>query len=607
MTVGGIAERHTAWDDPSEIGLTTERHKTGPPGDAWSTTSTSRSSPDRPGAVDFAPAGVRALEPYPMQPELHEAHGPSLATGENAPNGTGSGGSTLRLAITATFTAEPIEGILQFVLGGLGFDVEISFSDYHQVIPQLLDPTSLIGRNSGINLVLVRFEDWARFRDAGETHEAIRGGVSELTAALVSFARRRSTPTIVWIGPPSPDFVADPSRRTLIEELDTQLRQEIEGIPSLHLLANEALNGTPVANVHDARLDRIGHVPYTPLYFTALGTTLARRVHAIKSPAYKVIALDADNTIWEGVVGEDGVSGLSLPPGKRALQEFVVRRQSEGMLVCLVSKNAERDVFEVFESRPDMSLRREHLVSWRVNWEPKSRNLVDLAEELNLGLDSFIFLDDNPLECAEVRAACPGVLTLAVPPDGEIEDFLHHIWAFDRLDVTEEDRKRTGLYRQNLERTRFEGESDGIEAFLAGLELRIEIAAPAEDEFPRVAQLTQRTNQFNFTTIRRTEAEIRPLAASGLECLRVRVADRFGDYGLVGVLIFGETTDAVVLDTMLLSCRALGRGRRARDARPPRPARPRSRQALDRGSFRGDGQESPRGELPRKRRCSVPS
>ena len=469
-------------------------------------------------------------------------------------------GPAFTLAIAATFTAEPIESILPFLLGQLGYDVEVRFADYHQVIPQLLDPTSLLGRNQGVNLVLVRFEDWARFRRAEEADEAIRGGVSELTAALGSFAHRRSTPTVVCICPPSSAFTNDPARRALIEEVDAKLQQEIRGMDSVQILGSESMEPYRVADSEDARLDRIGHVPYTSRFFTALGTALARRVHAIKSPAYKVIALDADNTLWQGVVGEDGPAGITIPAGKRFLQEFVVQRQSEGMLLCIVSKNAERDVLEVFESRPDMSLRREHLVSWRVNWQPKSRNLVELAGELNLGLDSFIFLDDNPVECAEVRGALPEVLTLEIPPDGELESFLRHVWAFDRLSVTEEDRKRTSLYRQNVERSRFEGDVDGIEAFLAGLELRVEIAPPSTEELPRVAQRTQRTNQFNFTTVRRSEAEVRSLAKAGLECLRACVADRFGDYGLVGVLIFGVTENAVVIDTALLSCRALGRG-----------------------------------------------
>ena len=157
-------------------------------------------------------------------------------------------------------------------------------------------------------------------------------------------------------------------------------------------------------------------------------------------------------------------------------------------------------MLEVFDRRPDMVLKREHLVSWRINWQPKSENIRSLAQELNLGLDSFIFLDDNPVECAEVRSGCPEVLTLRLPIDGDIEGFLRHVWAFDRLRVTSEDRQRTTMYKQEAERARFQKQAPTIDEFLAGLDLQVTISEPAPEQVDRVAQLTQRTNQFNFTT-----------------------------------------------------------------------------------------------------------
>jgi FkbH-like protein len=468
---------------------------------------------------------------------------------------------TLRVAITATFTAEPVEASLRFWLDQLGFNGEIEFAPYNQVFQQLLDPTSVVGRNTGgLVVVLVRFEDWARFQQSGAGSTAIQRGVRELAAALRAFAQRVSTPLVVCHCPPSPAIAADKNRAAQFAELEAELKESLKDLGSIHWLTRGDLELYPVAHAYDAKLDQIGHIPYTPVFFTALGTALARWIHAIKSPPSKVVALDCDNTLWQGVVGEDGPMGVTFPPGKRALQELIVRQQEAGMVICLASKNVEEDVLEVFANRPEMPLRREHLVAWRVNWEPKSRNLASLAAELNLGLDSFIFVDDNPVECAEVRAALPEVLTLQLPADDEIPDFLRHVWAFDRLKVTDEDRKRTQMYQQNVERNRFEQEAGGIADFLAGLEIKIDIDSPADDELPRVAQLTQRTNQFNFTTVRRTEAEIGQLAQNGLECLRVRVSDRFGDYGLVGVTIFRASGDVVDLDTMLLSCRVLGRG-----------------------------------------------
>jgi FkbH-like protein len=209
-----------------------------------------------------------------------------------------------------------------------------------------------------------------------------------------------------------------------------------------------------------------------------------------------------------------------------------------------------------------MPLQRHHILAMRLNWSPKSQNLKELAAELGLGLDSFIFIDDSPLECAEVEAHCPEVLTLQLPPAAEkIPQLLRHVWALDRRKSTAEDTRRTALYRANLERESSRREAMSLGEFLAGLELVVTIAAAAPHQLDRVAQLTQRTNQLNLSTVRRSAAEIALLCESGArECLAVEVRDRFGDYGLVGAILFVAGAKAIEVDTFLLSCRALGRG-----------------------------------------------
>jgi FkbH-like protein len=240
----------------------------------------------------------------------------------------------------------------------------------------------------------------------------------------------------------------------------------------------------------------------------------------------------------------------------------MVAQHEAGMLLCLCSKNSEADVIEVFERRREMPLQWKHIVSWRINWQSKADNLKALAQELNLGLDSFIFIDDNPVECAEVQAKCPEVLTLQLPEQPEeIPQFLRHVWAFDRLKVTQEDKQRTELYQQNLQREQLRTSSLTLEAFLESLNLNVQITEPTPEQLARVAQLTQRTNQFNVTTLRRTESEIQQLCQSGqLTCRIVEVSDHFGDYGLVGVLLFTKAEQELSVDTFLLSCRTLGRG-----------------------------------------------
>jgi FkbH-like protein len=466
------------------------------------------------------------------------------------------------LAVAATFTAEPIEDTLAFWMQELGLPFAVEFAPYNQVFQQLLDPGSLFAQNAiGINLILLRLEDWRRAGESPQAQaDAVARNAQDFVTMLKAATGRTATPYLFCLCPDAPDLALDAEWQTVRQQWTPFILDALTGQSGLHVIQPQDFEGYPVADYYDPQRDKLGHIPFTPSYFAALATVVARRIYSIKSAPHKVIVLDCDNTIWKGIVGEDGVMGIEIPPAWHQLQEFMVAQQQAGMLLCLNSKNNEPDVMEAFAQRTDMPMTLEHIVAWRINWMPKSENIKSLAAELNLGLDSFIFIDDNPVECAEVQANCPDVLTLQLPVDGDIPQFLRHVWALDHFQVTAEDQQRTALYKQNLERDRFQQETTTLDDFLAGLNLQITISQPTETQLPRVAQLTQRTNQFNFSTVRRTEAEVQQLAQAGLDCRIVEVSDRFGDYGLVGVIIFGPSGSALQVDTFLLSCRVLGRG-----------------------------------------------
>src|SRR5579883_2814597 len=277
------------------------------------------------------------------------------------------------IAITATFTAEAIQPGLAFWAAELGLDYEIRFAAYNQVFQELFDPAGLFaGNRSGFNVVLVRFEDW---RAAGIEEESRR-----LAGALRS-AAHFSAPLIVVLCPP-----AHP-------EAESILRAGVADLPSVYLIGPcEIASLYPVAQAEDPHANQLGHLPYTPEFFAALATVVARKIHAIASPGFKVIALDCDDTLWAGICGEDGPGGVALDPPRRALQQFMASRQREGMLLALCSKNNEADVVETFAAHPDMPLRLDDFAARRVNWDSKGANLVALADELGLGLDSFILV-----------------------------------------------------------------------------------------------------------------------------------------------------------------------------------------------------------------------
>jgi FkbH-like protein len=317
--------------------------------------------------------------------------------------------------------------------------------------------------------------------------------------------------------------------------MEKLVASELTPLANVHVVRSpEILSIYPVEDYYDRAGDELGHIPYTPEFFAGLATAIIRRIHGLRMAPFKVLVLDCDNTLWRGICGEDGPEGVEIDPGRRALQQFALAQRESGMLLAICSKNNEEDVLETFRVHPEMLLRLEDFTANRITWEPKAGNLRALAAELEFGHDSFICVDDDPKECAEIEANCPGVLTLTLPPEDEIEHYLHHVWAFDRAKITREDRERAAQYAQRNERRRFEQQAPSLEDFLAGLQLEVRIAPLEPQQLARAAQLIQRTNQMNCTVVRRTEAELQGLLRSGVaECLVVDASDRFGAYGMV--------------------------------------------------------------------------
>ncbi len=496
--------------------------------------------------AQLAAAPEAIVDTYALPPELALQAATSRAREQ-----------ALAIQVAATFTAEPIVEPLAFWMETLDLPAQIAAAPYNQVFQLLLDPTSALRQNTaGVNLVLVRVEDWWADGEAG-------GPLADLaTEAFAAALGASSVPWLVALCPPSERVTADPVLAARAAALEARLEAALAALRGVHLITARSLAVRyPVAEALDPRSDALGHVPYTPAFFAALATVAARTIAALRRPPYKVIIADCDNTLWRGVVGEDGGRGIVIEPQHRALQSWLIGQQRRGMLICLCSHNHEADVLQVIDEHPDMQLRREHLAAWKINWQPKSQSIAELMDELQLGLESCIFLDDSPIVRADVRAALPQIATIGLPEDPDaLAQALEHLWAVDQLAATEEDRERTALYRQNVERERFRRESLTLDTFFADLGLEVWIAPLLPADIARVAQLTWRTNQFNLTTVRRSEAEVAALADAGLGCHTVSARDRFGDYGLIGVLIYGCAGGLLEVDTFLVSCRALGRG-----------------------------------------------
>lgn len=481
------------------------------------------------------------------------------------------------IGITASFTPQPlITPLLEKAPPGS----QVAVAGFNQVHQTLLDVGSAFKSFPDHLLVLWRMEDvfgkqltdWVV--DGGDPAGLLEE-VRQL-GLIVGRAASAGGPALVVSTPPVPSFVwldpLDGRSSVRLAILHGHIVDEfVAGIGSapvttVDLAALLRLHGTERG--YDDRNDLMYHQPFTRSFAQAFGNILGEAVSAVGRPTPKVLAVDADNTLWGGIVGEDGADGVligdSFPGnGYRAFQQGLVYQAAQGALIAMLSKNDAADVDEVFESRAgDLALGLRHLAARRVNWSSKAENLRSVAEELNVGIESFIFIDDSDVELDEVRQRLPGVQVVKVSDEPEeVAEITRHLTAYRFAAVSTEDRERTGMVQVESGRQEAASVATSHEDFLASLGLVVRVFAPELSHVGRVTQLLNKTNQFNLTSIRRDTAEVATLVASKTHRLyAAEVSDRFGGYGLVGVAFVECGSDSWEVDTFLLSCRVLRRG-----------------------------------------------
>jgi len=317
---------------------------------------------------------------------------------------------------------------------------------------------------------------------------------------------------------------------------------------------------------HDGRMYALARLPVTPAALHAIAEIHLRYLRAFAGLVRKVLVLDLDNTLWGGIVGEDGPEGIQLGgpyPGSayRDLQLVILQLYRRGVVLAINSHNNEQDVAEVLGRHPGMVLRSEHFSASRINWQDKAANMLELADELGLGIESFVFLEDSDAQCERIRQALPEVLV--VQQEGDVATraaLLAGLGVFDSLGFSEEDRARGGFYRTEAQRSQLKRSAPSLEEYLRSLEMKLLIEPLSPQNIGRAADLTQRTNQFNLTTPRHSrDSLVGFLEHPGREGHVFRLADRFGDYGVIAVTLLEQNADVVVIDALLMSCRVLKR------------------------------------------------
>ncbi len=362
-------------------------------------------------------------------------------------------------------------------------------------------------------------------------------------------------------------------------DTDTSLQDAVSGFnrlamdlaatnPAVRFLDfGEFLSKYPAEEWINWRFYFISQMILSPVVAAGFKDWFNQRIAQIRGARKKCLVLDLDNTLWGGVLGEDGVQGIKIGgdyPGNAFLyfQEALVTLSKMGVMLAVCSKNNEADVFEAWNKNPFIKLKSDHISAHRINWDNKADNVRSIAKELNIGLDSMVFVDDNPTERELIRQQLPMVAVPEFPkkPYGLMAFYAKLLDDYFRAYLlTDEDFKKNEQYKANARRNLSQQQFTNLTDFIRSLEIEIDIMCVDEFNLPRIAQMTQKTNQFNLTTRRYTEADINGLIGAGADVYCISVRDRFGDNGITGAMIVNREGSTAKIDTFLLSCRILGK------------------------------------------------
>jgi len=484
-------------------------------------------------------------------------------------NYDGSWDSEVKIRILRNYSIEPIEPFLQFFLYAHGIKGKITYSDYDAYQQEILDANSRLHQENHDYIILalipdnIKLEEYFGHEAALEAADDLADHMNWLIENLTKSLKHGQ---LITMGIPPHFYGANGPNFDATAQINRSIKKTCSTQNVGYIDIDKAISFIGWQKAFDNRTWMMQKAPWTSVFSRNLAKQLVRSIALSRGGVKKLIILDCDNTLWGGVLGEDGTQGVALSrteyPGSifYAAQKILLDLFKNGALLALCSKNNESDVLKFLKEHPDNLIQEHHLAAWRINWKNKAENILDLAKELNIGTDSFIFVDDSPVECKLISDSLPEVTVLEVPQ--QISEFPNKLMSmdyFDRIQVTE-DKNRTQKYQIERERKSSKQSFTNIEDFIKSLNIKINVGFPSKDEIARVAQLTQKTNQFNLTTIRYTEADVvRIASAPNSFILKLQAEDKFGDYGLTGVAIVRRESKRALIDSLMLSCRILGR------------------------------------------------
>ncbi len=489
----------------------------------------------------------------------------------------------IRIAILSSFTLNGIEEIFKVKCAEKEINCETYLGSYNQYPQEILNLESKLYQfNPDIVFLILDTRSllgdlwYSPYSiDVKQRKKFIKKKYDDIKNLIQTFTKKSKSKFIIsnFTIPTKSNYgicetKSNFSLQKMIITLNENLQDFISNLDSVYLFD---MNGFETRhgenNVFDPKQYLFGDIKISLDYIPYLTSDLIGYVIATLGLSKRCIVLDLDNTLWGGIVGEDGFDGIKLgsgPPGNAFVefQKYLLGLHNRGILLAINSKNNPNDAIEVIENHPDMILRKEHFACMKINWNDKVSNIKEISEDLNFGLENFVFIDDDPIHREFMKSSLPQVLTVDLPKDpSKYTQVLEEMNEFNVLKITDEDKKRGLMYSQQKERKDLEKSSSNLQDFLKNMELKVTIKKADNFTIPRISQLILKTNQFNLTTKRYQLEDIQKFSQDEnflIGCAQVE--DKFGDNGITGVFIVQKNgTKQWILDTFLLSCRVMGR------------------------------------------------
>ena len=489
----------------------------------------------------------------------------------------------LKLAILSSFTLNGLNETLHVKCSEFGIRYQSYVADYNQYNQEILNTKSgLYDFSPDITFLILDVRsllgDYFYYPysiSSDKRKLLVKEKINELENLIFKFKNNTDSKLVITnfnVPSYSPNGIIETKSEfgfhEMIHEINSGLKNIVRDQNSIYVFDfNQFVSNYGEKNIFNERQFHIGDIQIAFNYIPYLAYELMSYVKPMFSINRKCIILDLDNTLWGGVIGEDGFDGIELSQlsnGKSFVefQKYLLSLWQQGIILAINSKNNFDDAMKVIRDHPEMILREKHFGSIQINWNDKAQNMQKISEELNIGLDSFVFFDDDRINQERIKSEFPEILTINLESDpSTYVEKLKDLNDFNVLQRTDEDTKRGEMYSQQRQRKQFENTVSDLGEFLKQLEIKVKVKKSNEFSIPRISQLTLKTNQFNLTTRRYQEEEIRKFSNDEnfvVGC--VNVLDKFGDNGITGAYIVKKNGATWILDTFLLSCRIMGRG-----------------------------------------------